>query len=415
MAKQINRLKPTELRALKAGRHHDGRGLYFQVSPTGSRSWIFRFKPKGRNSSRDMGLGPWPAIRLKQARHLAHNVYGARWAIGIDPIEERREESAEREADAALMTMTFKRAAETYMNEDKGATKKWKVWRDAFTLHVYPKWAAKPVAKIDGDMVRDLLNPLWNTKTVTAKMLRSRIEEVLGWATHRKYRQGDNPARWKGNLEFIFGRRKGRQPKNQPSLPYGRVRSFMASLGDGTASQAFRFMILTATRANEAVAAEWDEIDFKERTWTIPAERMKMKKEHRVPLSDAAIQILRDMKKLLLDDWVFTTDRKAHFHISISALRCIIERLNRNNEWMDPTVNKPITAHGFRATFRTWANEETGYPHEVKEAALAHAIKSDVEKAYVRGSLFEKRKSLMDDWGAYCIPAAKVSRKAKAK
>jgi integrase len=267
-------------------------------------------------------------------------------------------------------------------------------WERHFANHVYPKFGNLRVADIDITQIKRVLDPLWHTKPALAKLLQQRIETVLDWAAVSKYRTGDNPARWDGHLEHHFGNH-ATETEHQLSLPYERAPAFMAELrATGTVpSKAFQFMTLTATRTKETLRAKWIEIDFNTAVWTIPKARMgKSKREHQVPLSLPAIAILHDMQKLKAGEYVFPGIKPKH-PVGDNALQRVKNQLGYDGV---------LTAHGMRATFRSWADDCTGYDHDVKEMALAHKIKSGTEAAYRRTTMFEKRKHLMADWANYC-------------
>jgi len=238
------------------------------------------------------------------------------------------------------------------------------------------------------------LEPIWTTKPETAGRVRGRIESVLDWATARGYRQGENPARWRGHLENLLPKKsKVRRVEHHAALPYAEIGTFIAELQqqEGVAARALEFAILTAARTGEVIGAKWDEIDFGERLWTVPTERMKAGKEHRVPLSDAALAVLEEMQKIRSADFVFPGG-KSRRSISNMAMAMTLRRLSRGD----------LTVHGFRSSFRDWAAERTGFPAEVAEMALAHTVSDKVEAAYRRGDLFQKRRQLMEAWTRFC-------------
>ena len=251
-----------------------------------------------------------------------------------------------------------------------------------------------PVADVDTALVTKALDPIWRTKSETASRLRGRIESVLGWATVRGYRSGDNPARWRGHLDHLLpARAKVQKVAHHAALPFDQVASFMADLREreGTAARALEFAILTSGRTSEVLGARWDEIDLQARVWTVPGERMKAGKEHRVPLSDAAVTVLERMQSVREGDLIFPGQRRGK-PLSNMVMLMLLRRMDRGD----------LTAHGFRSTFRDWAAERTAFPGEVAEAALAHTVSSKVEAAYRRGDLFEKRRLLMNAWAAFC-------------
>ncbi|MBM3566321.1 MAG: DUF4102 domain-containing protein [Alphaproteobacteria bacterium] len=395
-------------RAKEPGLYGDGNGLYLQVSRVGSKSWLLRFRLHGRR--RDMGLGSLADVSLADAREKAQD---ARKLIkaGIDPIEAKHESRANVALEKAS-AVTFKAAAEVYIEAHSPSWRNPKhaqQWPNTLEAYVYPIIGQLSVAKVDVGHVTKILEPIWNKKPETASRVRGRIESVLDWAKARGYRTGENPARWRGHLENLMPRRaKIQKVKHHPALPYAEVGAFMADLKKqaGGAPLAFQFLILTAARTSEVIGARWSEIDFEKATWTVPAERIKTGREHRVPLSAPALAILkaqyevRDKDKE--DAFVFPGGRQGK-PLSTNALLAVLDRMGKDT----------ITGHGFRSTFRDWCAEQTNYPREVAEAALAHAVGDKVEAAYRRGDLFEKRALLMKEWAAYCGTVAKPEKAAK--
>jgi integrase len=372
------------------GRFHDGHGLYLQVFHRNSASWILRYVRHGREHM--LGLGPIHVVGLAEARQRAR---AARLQLldGIDPIADRQAHQLAAKVAAAKM-ITFASCAEQYQTAHEGQWRSRK-HREQFigTLRQYafPVFGTLPVAAVDTGLVLRALEPLWGAKTETARRLRGRIERVLDWATVRNYRAGDNPARWKGHLSEALPARTQAQVPHLAALPYGEIAEFMAALRaqHGTGARALEFTILTAARSGEVLGAKWSEIDFANRTWTVPAERMKAAREHRVPLADAAITLLQSLPSEDGNDFVFVGGRGAG--LSGMAMPHWLKRLRPD-----------VTVHGFRSSFRDWASEQTSFPPEVCEQALAHTISNAVERAYRRGDLFEKRRRLMDEWGRYC-------------
>lgn len=394
MARGIQKLTALQVdRAKKPGCYADGGGLYLQVTNSGAKSWLFRFMLKGK--AREMGLGPLHAISLAEARLKAADCRKQLHA-GIDPIEARKAARAAASV-AAASTSTFEECADAYIAAHRAGWKNAKhadQWKNTLATYAYPVFGALPVASIDTPLVMKCLEPIWATKAETASRLRGRIENVLDWATVRGFRQGENPARWKGHLDKLLpARSKVAKVVHHAALPYSELGAFMTELRaqDGTAARGLEFLILTATRTNETQSATWDEFDRAAGIWTIPAERMKATKEHRVPLSARALEILAAMHEAKQGDYVFPGARENR-PLSNMAFLMILRRIGRQN----------LTAHGFRSTFRDWAAEMTAYPHEVAEMALAHAVGDKVEAAYRRGDLFEKRRRIMEDWAAYC-------------
>lgn len=398
MARSIHKLSATGLATLATGLHADGDKLYLQVDgKTDARSWIFRYpnkKPHLKSATRYMGLGSFPSVSLKEARRLAET-YRAMVRAGLDPLDERERERLEALAQTAK-SHTFKECAEKLM---KAKGPEWEnlkhanQWRATLETYAYPVLGKLDIQTIDVGLVLEVLEPIWNEKPETARRVRGRIEAVIDWARARNWREGENPARWKGHLDQLLSKRSRLSVRNHPALPYSEIGDFMKALEvqEGVAAMGLQFLILTAARTGEVIGARWTEIDLDEKTWTIPAERMKARKPHRVPLSDKAIQILKTMNETRLSDYVFPGMRpKAP--LSNMAFAALLKRMDHGH----------ITAHGFRSTFRDWAAECTAYPNEVCEQALAHTLSNRVEAAYRRGDLFDKRRRLMDDWAAYC-------------
>ncbi|MFK4442905.1 integrase [Caballeronia udeis] len=393
MPRAANRLSPlTVTKTTKPGLYADGGGLYLQITSAGVKSWLFRYMRAGK--ARGMGLGPTHTIGLADARARALNC--RRLLIdGTDPIDARDAERAAQRLDEAA-GMTFKQCSEKYIEAHRAGWKNAKhadQWTNTLTTYADPVFGSKAVSAIDTTLVMKVLEPIWTTKTETASRLRGRIESVLDWATVRGYRSGENPARLKGHLDTLLPKRSRVQKvKHHPALPYADLPKFMKTLQsqEGIAARALEFLILTGTRTNEVIGATWQEVDLNEGVWTVPAERMKMGKEHRVPLSARAVALAKAQEDVKRGDYVFpgARDKKP---LSNMAMLQLLERMKRDD----------ITVHGFRSTFRDWAGETTNYPREVCEAALAHGIKDKAEAAYARGDLFEKRRALMQDWATY--------------
>lgn len=400
MARTLNKLQGKKVENEKRpGIYGDGGGLYLQVGPDGGKSWIFRYRrltpnAAGKFTNREMGLGPFPTVSLAKARELATR-HRLQRLDGKDPIEERRADRARAILEAAR-NKTFRQCAVEYI-EDHASTwtnsKHAAQWTATLGRYVYPKIGEVSVQQIDTPEIRDILRAIWSTKPETANRVRGRIESILDWATANKLREGPNPARWRGHLENMLpARSKVRTVKHHPALPYAEIGSFMAALKDqqGTAAKGLRFLILTAARTGEVIGARWSEIDPVSKVWIIPAERMKGGREHRVPLTQEALDILDSIKDRA-PSFVFPGGKKDK-PLSNMAFLELLRRMGRND----------ITAHGFRSSFRDWAAEQTSFPHEVAEMALAHAVGDKVEAAYRRGDMIEKRRKLMEAWAAYC-------------
>jgi len=417
MARLIDRLTAIEVRRLsEPGLYPDGGGLYLQVSPGGAKSWIYRFTLKGR--ARAMGLGPHHIVSLAEARNLAREARRLRYER-IDPIEQRKSLQAEADLTAAQQ-VTFMDAARAYIDANKAAWRNDKhkaQWTATLEAYGAPIFGQTPLADIDTNLVLKALQPIWTTKSETASRVRGRIETVLDWATVRGLRTGDNPARWKGHLDKLLpAKSKVSKVEHHAALPYKEVSALMADLRKqrGAGARALEFAILTAARTGEVIGATWNEFDLEHATWTIPAARMKAEKEHRVPLSPAAIAVVSTRREQQIEAertrlslmgqappndlgpqlFVFEGMRSGK-GLSNMALLKVLERMGRSD----------LTTHGFRSTFRDWAAEMTEHRGEIVEMALAHTIAGKVEAAYRRGDLLEKRTHLMHDWAQYIVDA----------
>lgn len=398
MAKIINRL--TDLKARKAGMglHPDGDGLYLQVRGPAAKSWLYRFMIDGK--ARAMGLGAYPATSLDAAREDRDRYKRLRQA-GQDPIEIRKQELLEAKA-ATLKAVTFTTAALEYMAAKApqwGNEKHRKQWIQTLRTYADPIIGEMPVQAIDTAAVKRVLEPIWTTKPETASRLRGRIEMILDYCQSIGYRKGDNPARWRGNLKDLMPSLDDiSEVENHPALPYQDLPAFMERLRAerNVAARALEWIILTATRANETLKALPGEIDPAESSWTIPKVRMKgrkgRKRPHRVPLPARAIQLLELLPRDAENPFLFQGQKRGK-HISDGALRVLLVRMGITN----------ATTHGFRSTFRTWAAEQTRFPRELLEKALAHVVGDETEQAYDRGDLFEKRRKLMEAWAGYCM------------
>lgn len=404
MARQQQRLTALKVSKLtKPGLYGDGGGLTLQITPTGAKSWLFRYMLAGKAFG--MGLGPTHTVSLSEARLKALE---ARKLLidGINPlVAKKQNQIAAALADAKMMT--FDQCAKAYILAHKAGWKNAKhadQWTNTINTYVSPVFGHLPVAEIDTGLVVKCLAPIWESKTETASRLRGRIESVLGWATTSGYRTGGNPARWKGHLENLLATiSKSSRTKNHPSLPWRRIGEFMSALRarEGVSARAVEFAVLTACRSGEVRGARWAEFDMDNKVWTIPAERMKAKREHQVPLSDAALALLESMPKGSNLDVVFAGTKGQP--LSDMSLTAVIRRMNGDDKsvWVDAD-GKSVTVHGFRSSFRMWAAENTIYPREVAEHALAHQLPDAVERAYQRGSQFAKRTVLMSEWSTYC-------------
>jgi len=394
MAKTVKQLKDLQIRRFtKPGAYPDGEGLYLQVRDSGAKDWFYRYEVAGKGRKR--GLGSYPTISLERARDDALVCRQLR-KQGIDPIEHYKEIELKKDLEKVKST-TFKECALTYIDTHKHGWRNEKhesQWRNTLETYAYPTIGDLPVQAIDVDLVMKVLEPIWFTKTETASRVRQRIENILDLATVRKLRQGDNPAQWRGRLDKLLPKRtKVQKPVHFAAMDYRDVPEYYRSLvtKDTIGSNALAFTILTATRNGEARAVTRSEID--NNVWIIPDTRMKAQREHRVPLSDEAIKIIKKMEpfKRQTDNLIFPGLSPGK-PISEASLLKIVKQAH-------PT----LTVHGFRSSFRDWCAEQTSYPREVAEAALAHTLKDKTEAAYQRGDMFEKRRKLMDSWADYCL------------
>jgi integrase len=401
MARIIHRLTAIAVANAKAkGLYPDGGGLHLRVTSTGTKSWILRFKRDGR--TRDMGLGPFGVISLARARELAAEA-GRQRLQGLDPIKARdaQRAAARREERSAS---TFKECTEQFIASHEAGwrnpAKHSKLWRHTLRDYAYPIIGDLSVAEIDTDLIMQVLNPIWTKKPETASRVRSRMEAVLDWAKVKEFRIGENVARWRGHLDHLLpAPSKVRRVRHHPALPYVDIPEFMEAIRarNGISARALEFVILTAARSGEARGACWDEIDLDARMWITPAQRMKGGKEHRVPFSDRALAILKEMQGLRQNDLVFPGSKQGRPLSDMSLLMLLRE------------LRPGITTHGFRSTFKDWAAECTDTPNIVSEAALAHVVADKVEAAYRRADLLEKRRKLMGAWDRYCTrPASDV-------
>lgn len=399
----INKLTAKRVENLTTpGTYSDGNRLYLQVGTTGTKSWLFIYRKAGKRT--EMGLGPYPTVGLAQAREQALTL-SKLLLRGRDPLAERRQEEAQQLAsmkaaeearkEAERKAVTFDMAASRYIDNMKPAWRNPKhcaQWTSTLKTYACPVIGLKAVSDITTEDVVRILEPIWQTKTETAYRVRGRIEAVLNWAKAMGFCSGENPARWKGNLENILPAwSKIATVRHHPALPYRELPDLMVKLSqrEGVGARALEFTILTACRCKEVAHAKWSEFNMTERTWTIPAHRMKAGKEHIVPLSEAAMQVLKKMEGHS-DDLVFPSTHNGKT-ISDQTMRAVLRR-----------ITSPVyTVHGFRSTFRDWAAEMTDHAFEVCEKALAHSFNNKVVDAYFRGDLREKRRLLMADWAAY--------------
>lgn len=395
MAKNINKLSALKIKnATKPGLYGDGLGLWLQVGPTGAKSWSFRYMLAGK--ARQMGMGSIHTFSLSDARQKALE---ARQLVhaGIDPIEQNKATRATLRAEEAK-AITFEQAAAQYIKANEKAwtsDKHAAQWTASLTAYAYPVVGKLPVAMVETAHISKILDPIWQEKTATASRLRGRIEKVLDWAKTKGFRDGENPARWKGHLEHSLAKPgKIAKVEHHEALPFANMPAFMTRLRamSSISARALEFTILLAARTGEVIGATDSEIDLATGIWTVPADRMKGKKEHRVPLCARALEIIATTPREKGSPYLFCGARKGNHIYKEAMLECL----------RDMEGCGELTVHGFRSTFRDWAGEVSNFPREVIEAALAHQLKDKVEAAYRRGDALEKRRKLMDAWAGYC-------------
>lgn len=396
-----HRLTATEVKNAPVGVHHDGEGLYLKVTRSSDgetlrRRWQFRFWDNGKG--RWMGLGSTDRTTLKQARDAADKARRLR-PQGIDPIAAR---DAEREAKP-VDDRTFKECALEYIETHERSWKNPKhrqQWKNTLTTYVYPEFGDKSINEVTRTDLIEVLKPIWHSRTETAERIRSRVMTVMEWAVANGYRTAqEDPSGWRRHLlKALPSIPKTKRVRHHPALPYDHVPAFMAHLGaaSSVSARALEFLILTAARTNEVIEAEWSEFDLDKGVWTVPAERMKSGRDHRVPLCKRAVEILQEMKGSKSRRWAFVGPRKEP--LSDMALLMLVRR----------ATGQRLTTHGFRSSFRDWAAEETHTHPDVAEQALAHVIADKTEAAYRRGDMFEKRRQLMDAWSEYCSKCTEV-------
>lgn len=395
MARQSNKLTDARCKAsVEPGRVSDGAGLYLHVKPSGAKSWAFIWKEGGRR--REMGLGAYPAVKLARARTLATEAREA-IAIGRDPIAEKRKEEEPTFGEAADRFLATNDMA--WRNEKHRAQ-----WR--MTLETYAKpMRAKKVSDIGTDDVLGVLTPIWQSKPETASRLRGRIERVLDFAKAKGWREGENPALWRGHLKAILPARQKLTRGHHAAMPYKAVPNFIEQLRgrDAMAARGLEFLILTAARSGEVFGARWDEIDLEARVWTIPANRMKAGREHRVPLSGPALAVVTALSETRTSEFAFPGHKPGR-PLSIMAFDMLLRRMKAD----------AYTVHGFRSAFRDWAGDETRFPREVAEQALAHRVGDATERAYRRADGLERRRELMEVWAGYCATSSAGRPPARA-
>jgi integrase len=384
----------------KPGRYGDGNGLYLQISNWQTKAWCLRYQLAGR--SREMGLGSVTDISLKDAREKARS---ARRLLtdGDDPIDARKAKKHALRADREKR-VSFKQAAEKYIATHKAGWRSGKhadQWTATLATYAYPIIGNLSVSDIDTGHIIRIIEPIWETKTDTASRVRGRVENILDWAKARHFREGDNPARWKGHMENLLpAKSKVRKVRHQPALPFQDLPAFMGELREmnSISARALEFTILTIARTGATTGGLWQEIDLVNPIWTLPGSRAGTKlrqEEHRVPLPKRAVEILRGLPRESGNDHIFIGAKKGSGLSNMAMLELLQGRYPN------------LTVHGFRSTFKDWVSETTNFPDIVSEMALAHVIKDEVQAAYRRGELLEKRRKLMDAWAQYCATPVK--------
>ncbi|WP_416425083.1 tyrosine-type recombinase/integrase [Pseudomonas sp. App30] len=385
----------------------DGQGLYLKITAQSSGSWIYRFKVNGK--MRDMGLGTIADIGLAEARDLAAD---ARKNVksGIDPLQMRILASSPPTEHEKPTEKSFQEMAEDYVEAHRPGWKNAKhaqQWANTLKTYAYPVIGSKSVAEVETADLLKILNPIWTVKPETASRVRNRIELVLSAAKALGLRAGENPALWRGHLDKLLAKRKISDKGNHPALAWERLPDFMAELDKHSdmSAMAVKVTILCALRTTEAIGATWDEIDFDNKIWSIPAQRMKASRAHRVPLSSSVIKTLLGLRKVHNNPFIFPGQKPGR-PLSNMAMLLKLRRMDESFinaggiGWRN-AENEVITMHGFRSSFRDWAAEATHFSETVPEMALAHKIKNATEAAYRRGDLLEKRRELMEEWSLY--------------
>lgn len=391
-------------------------GLLLQVTPNGGRTWLLRVQVGEKR--REIGLGGYPEVPLAAARDKAREMK-EQIRRGVDPVEERKVARAALVA-AQRRGLTFSKAVDRYLGAKLDAFKNAKhrqQWRNTLDTYAIPELGTMLVHDITVQDVLRVLEPLWQSKTETASRLRGRIEAVLSWATVAGHRTGDNPARWAGNLkELLPAPTKVAKGDNQPAVQIDDAPRWLAELRkrDGMGSRALEFAALTAARSQEVRGARWDEIDLKAAMWVIPAGRMKMRREHRVPLSKAANALLEALPRLEGNPLVFPAPRGGE--LSDMTLSAAMKRLHDADVaedgpgFVDRANKRPAVPHGLRSTFRDWVAERTHFPGDMAEVALAHKVANAVEASYRRGDMVEKRRTMMNAWADFLTGKAAAGK-----
>jgi integrase len=387
----IHKLTPRKVATAGTGKYEDGGGLRLVVSETGAKKWVLRFTIGGKR--REMGLGSFPDVGLAEARDKATE-HRKQARNGVDPIEARQSEPEK--------TPTFTTCAARYIRAHRRGwknTKHARQWVSTLQTYARPVFGTKRVDTIATEDILKILSPIWNSKTETAKRVQGRIENILDYAAAHKYRDPLNPARWRGHLDKLLPKpTRVKKVRHHPAMPHTELPAFMVELSsnDSVSALALRFLILTATRTNEVLHAQWNEIDIDSAVWTVPAERMKARREHRVPLSDAAMETVNTVPRIVGNAYLFPGTRRGQPLSNMALLQ-----LMRGMGYGVEGERGDYVPHGFRSSFRDWSGEVSSFPRDVAEMALAHVIENKVEAAYRRGDLFAKRRKMMQEWADY--------------
>ncbi|MEN0087689.1 MAG: integrase arm-type DNA-binding domain-containing protein [Pseudomonadota bacterium] len=389
MARAIHKLSDVRVKSLtNAGRHSDGGGLYLRVKSGGAKSWAFIFEApadfEGKRKRREMGLGRYPDLSLSQARQVAHE-HRQCLAGGGDPLQAR----------VVASIPTFEKAVALFLEamSDQWSNEKHRYqWAQTLGPQYCASLAKIRVDEIGLNHVMAVLNPIWLQKPETATRLRGRIERVLNFAKVSGWRSGENPAIWRGNLDNVLPKPRKLVQGHHAAMPWSDLPAFIDRLKqtEGMAAIALRFAILSAGRTGEVLGAKWDEVDFDASIWSVPAVRMKTRKEHRVPLTEPMIDLIRPLYDGRVSEYIFPGARYGR-PLSNMAMSMLLRRMGETE----------ITVHGFRSSFRDWAGDQTSFPRDIAEGCLAHLVGSEIERAYRRSDALEKRRKLMEAWGHY--------------
>jgi integrase len=378
----INKLSAGHLARRGKFKLGDGGGLWLFSDDKDNKRWVFRYRLNGKD--REMGLGSVNDISLAEARSMARECRNLK-AKGVDPINHRQQSTE----------LTFKECANRYIQSNKSGWKNPKhvsQWINTLETYADPVIGNMPVSRVDTALVMQILEPIWSEKNETASRLRGRIENVLSWAIVHGYHPGANPALWRGHLDKLLPKpTRVHKVRHHPAMPYSELPAFMGELGSNNAMSALalRFAILSAARTGEVIGADWSEINLDDAIWIVPEDRMKAGIEHRIPLSSQAVDILKETPNRR--GWVFESANPGK-PISQQAMLMLLRRKRPG-----------LTVHGFRSSFRDWCGEQTNYPRELAESALAHRLKDKAEAAYQRGDMLERRRELMQAWADFCL------------